>query len=211
MNKQTQTTLYHGPYTPISASGRVEWDAGQPCDVLVNLTPHPLVVVGLPGPEDERARAALARADQLRRERPGKYGPVKTIAGTDVQSGGALVVPSHGAIRLRETPQLSGAVNLTGWVPDCLAGYEATPVAYSEPEGDLPPALAGGEQYRLPLEPAAPGLWPRTQGAPVWFVVSLLTAVALADQRRDVLTTGPELRDESGRILGCVGLRRVVG
>lgn len=41
---EAQPAVWHGGFTPFSTSGAVEWDAGFSCDVLVNLTPHPVTV-----------------------------------------------------------------------------------------------------------------------------------------------------------------------
>lgn len=85
---------------------------------------------------------------------------------------------------------------MTVWAPDTSAGETIGAVTLGASVA-VPEPLPAGECYRTP------------SGHQVWFLVSLLTASALRG-REDIVTTGPEIRDETGRILGCRGLRRVV-
>ncbi|HEU4525355.1 MAG TPA: hypothetical protein VFR62_10040, partial [Gemmatimonadales bacterium] len=135
------------------------------------------------------------------------------------------LVPSHGAVRLVEAPAgREGNRTLSLWVPDCLAPETITAIRYGEVTGDLPRDL-GTEEYQgsrdpirgcesllpdaVPYTGTRPAHYYTPGGHRVWFVVSLLTAMALRG-REDVVTRGPEVRTTEGRIVGCFGLRRVV-
>lgn len=116
-----------------------------------------------------------------------------------------LHVPVHGKpparVEAKEAPEQR--VRLCLWVPDCLVGHHAPAYEYSSAVIGLPPAPPDGEFYRSVMFRA--GQSPR-----IWFVVSLLTALALRGTRHDILVPGEEVRDYDGRIIGCKGLRRVV-
>lgn len=182
------SSIWNKPFTPLSFSRRVEYDAGSSCDGLVNLTPHPLAVDF----EDERdAKCGL--------------------------SFNALTLPSHGVARVESERvvgiDLRSADSIALWVPDCLVPVSVQAYRYG---ATVKVTLAAGEEveigktpYFAPVEPAPEGLWQRAQGPRIYFVVSLLTGVVLRGHP-NLLVPGPEIRDGEGRIIGCRNLRRVV-
>ena len=152
---------------------------------IVNLTPHAITIPNLPvsGMEHERATWTLEPSGKIARaiEVSIPAPPIGDIPTTRVSYGGVEDLPDPEWISLPSPCDVPGAV----------------------PDGSRFCLVCGAMDGHVPGRPRA---------VAVYYVVSAIAANAAICRGRtteDLLTPGQQIRDESGRIIGCNSLARV--